>query len=213
MVTENPGPWDRTNRAMPAPRQRTDREPSNPPPDDAAWVVEAYRQHFKYVWALLGRLGVPEASLDDVTQEVFLVLHRRRTEFRGGSSVRTWLHGIALHTARRHRAKLDRRRRRADLIEPGAPPPTPEAEVGERRALQRLDHLLGQLGDEQREVFVLAEIAELRAPEIAELLGVKLNTVYSRLRLARRHLRQALDSLTDPPQANPHDGGATHGAA
>jgi RNA polymerase sigma-70 factor, ECF subfamily len=150
---------------------------------------------------------VPEASLEDVTQEVFLVLHRRRGEFRQDSSVRTWLHGIALHTARRHREKLDRRRRKDEALEPHTPPPTPEAEVSQRRALQRLDQLLGQLADEQREVFVLAEIAELPAPEIAELLRVKLNTVYSRLRLARRHVRRALDSLEAADQ------GATHGAA
>lgn len=177
------------------------------PSAEAAWVVDAYRQYFKYVWSLLGRLGVPEANLEDVTQEVFLVLHRRRGEFRQDSSVRTWLHGIALHTARRHREKLDRRRRKDEALEPSAPPPTPEAEVSQRRALQRLDQLLGRLGDEQREVFVLAEIAELPAPEIAELLGVKLNTVYSRLRLARRHVRHALDSLEAADQ------GATHGAA
>lgn len=187
-------------------RPPSEREPGVTPSGDAQWVVAAYRQYFRYVWALLGRLGVPEASLEDVTQEVFLVLHRRRSEFREDSSVRTWLHGIALHTARRHRAKLDRRQRRSAEIEPGEPPPTPETEVAQRLALRRLDHLLGQLGDEQREVFVLTEIAELRAPEIAELLGVKLNTVYSRLRLARQHLRHALDSLPDLQ-------GATHGAA
>lgn len=188
------------------------RSPDESSSGDVQWVVDAYRQYFQYVWALLGRLGVPEASLEDVTQEVFLVLHRRRGEFRQDSSVRTWLHGIALHVARRHRAKLDRRRRKAEELPPGLPPPTPEAEVGQRLALQRLDHLLGQLGDEQREVFVLAEIAELRAPEIAELLGVKLNTVYSRLRLARRRLRQALHT---PPDLEPphHARGATHGAA
>jgi RNA polymerase sigma-70 factor (ECF subfamily) len=180
---------------------------------DVEWVVDAYRQYFKYVWALLGRLGVPEASLDDVTQEVFLVLHRRRAEFRGGSSVRTWLHGIALHTARRHRAKLDRRRLKDQVLEPAAPPPTPEAEVGQRRALQRLDELLAQLGDEQREAFVLAEIAELPASEIAELLGVKLNTVYSRLRLARNHLRRTLESLERHDQGAALQGATTDGAA
>jgi RNA polymerase sigma-70 factor, ECF subfamily len=196
----------------PSPRPRPPEDPASAA--EVAWVVDAYRQHFKYVWALLGRLGVPPASLDDVTQEVFLVLHRRRDEFHGGAAVRTWLHGIALHTARRHRDKLVRRRRKDEVLEAQAPPapPTPETEVGQRRALQRLDALLGQLGDEQREVFVLAEIAELPAPEIAALLGVKLNTVYSRLRLARGRLRRLLDA---DPQA--HDGhaktGAQHGAA
>jgi RNA polymerase sigma-70 factor (ECF subfamily) len=188
-------------------RQTADRDAGPAPSAEAEWVVDAYRKYFKYVWALLGRLGVAEASLEDVTQEVFLVLHRRRGEFRQDSSVRTWLHGIALHTARRHREKLARRQRKAEALEPGAPPPTPEAEVSQRRALQRLDQLLGQLPDEQREVFVLAEIAELPAPEIAELLGAKLNTIYSRLRLARRHIRRVLDSLE---AAQP---GATHGAA
>jgi RNA polymerase sigma-70 factor (ECF subfamily) len=180
---------------------------------EAEWVVDAYRQYFKYVWALLGRLGVPEASLEDVTQEVFLVLHRRRAEFRHGSSVRTWLHGIALHTARRHREKLDRRRRKDEALEPAPAPPTPEAEVGQRRALQRLDQLLAGLGDEQREVFVLAEIAELPAPEIAELLGIKLNTVYSRLRLARNHLRRSLDSLDSLDSREAAAQGAPHGTA
>lgn len=181
----------------PAPRRGRD--------DDAQWVVSAYREYFQYVWALLGRLGVPRSQLEDVTQEVFLVLHRRRSEFRGDASVRTWLHGIALHTARRHRAKQMRRASKAGSIEPGPAPRTPEAEVGARRELQRLDRLLATLGDEQREVFVLAEIAELSAPEIAELLGVKLNTVYSRLRLARRRVRRALDRTLDQGD---HDGAA-----
>lgn len=195
---------------MPAPRKAASPAAAGPTPE-VAWIVDAYRQYFKYVWALLGRLGVPAASLEDVAQEVFLVLYRRRDEFRGDASVRTWLHGIALHTARRHRDKLARRRRKDEQLEAEALPTplTPEAEVGQRRALHRLDQLLGQLGDEQREVFVLTEIAELPAPEIAELLGVKLNTVYSRLRLARTHLRRMLEAL-EGAHAHP---GAAHGAA
>ncbi|MCX4248090.1 RNA polymerase sigma factor [Paraliomyxa miuraensis] len=192
--------------------QRTDHIGHEASSGDVQWVVDAYRQYFRSVWALLGRLGVPEASLEDVTQEVFLVLHRRRGEFRQDSSVRTWLHGIALHTARRHREKLDRRRRKAEALPPETEPPTPEAEVGQRLALQRLDRLLGQLHDEQREVFVLAEIAELSSPEIAELLGVKLNTVYSRLRLARRHLREGLHALPNAASAA-NAPGDDHGAA
>lgn len=162
---------------------------------DTDWVVDAYRTYFGYVFALLGRLGVPAASVEDVAQEVFLVLHRRRHEFRNDSSVRTWLHGIAVHTGRRHR---DRARR---ALEPSRRPPappdprTPEEDVSAKRDLERLDALLDGLTGEQREVFVLVEIAELPVPEIAELLGVKLNTVYSRLRLARAAVRAALDRM------------------
>ena len=163
---------------------------------DRDWVVDAYRTYFRYVFALLGRLGVPAASIDDVVQEVFLVLHRRRDEFRNDSSVRTWLHGIALHTARRHRARI----RRAEQPPPDLPAPStprdPESAASTSQELELLDRLLAALGDEQREVFVLAEIAELPAPEIAELLGVKLNTVYSRLRLARARVRETLDRMS-----------------
>ena len=166
---------------------------------DSDWVVEAYRSYFRYVFALLGRLGVPSSSIDDVVQEVFLVLHRRRHEFRSESSVRTWLHGIALHTARRHRTRI----RRAEQPPPELPPPSgprdPEAAASTNQALASLDRWLDALGDEQREVFVLAEIAELPAPEIAELLGVKLNTIYSRLRLARARVREMFDAQGDGP--------------
>jgi RNA polymerase sigma-70 factor (ECF subfamily) len=157
------------------------------------FVVDAYHEHFDYLWGLLGRLGVPRPQLEDAVQEIFLVLHRRRDEFRGDASVRTWLHGIAVHVARRQR---DRARRHAapplGVLVPVAPT-SPEAEASARQALARLDRILAGLSDEQREVFVLAEVAELAAPEIAELLAVNLNTVYSRLRLARAHVRAALD--------------------
>lgn len=178
---------------------------SNEPerPDGAPWIVAAYREHFRYVYALIGRLGVPAESVEDAAQEVFLVLHRRRDEFRGESSVRTWLHGIAVHVARRQRDAIRRRAARtAELGEP--PPPTrPDAELDRRLALRTLDQLLDRLNDEQREVFVLADIAGCSAPEIAGALALNLNTVYSRLRLAREHLRRALAALR-AEEGDPH---------
>lgn len=173
---------------------------------DARWIIDAYRQHFGFVHALVGRLGIPSAGIDDVVQEVFLVLHRRRAEFRGESSVRTWLHGIAAYVARRHRDALRlRAERTAALAEPPGPP-LPDAQLAQRRALQTLDRLLDQLVDEQREVFVLTEIAGCSAPEIAAALGMNLNTVYSRLRLARERMQRALQALRAAE-------GAPHGSA
>jgi len=52
--------------------------------------------------------------------------------------------------------------------------------------------VLGELDDERREVFVLSELEQLRAPEIASVLGVNLNTIYSRLRSARQRFEAAL---------------------
>ena len=61
-----------------------------------------------------------------------------------------------------------------------------------RQQIDLLDRVLEQLLDEQRVVFVMAEIEQFSVPEIATALGVKLNTVYSRLRLARAHFERAL---------------------
>ena len=182
----------------PAPRQRDD--------PASAWVVDAYRKYFRYTWALVGRLGVPASHVEDVVQEIFLVLHRRRDDFRNESSVQTWLHGIALRVARRHR---DRAKRKAtDPLPPDAraTQPSMESAVQGRAQLAKLDALLDTLPEAQREVFVLSEIAELRAPEIAQVMGIKLNTVYSRLRLARSRMKASL-------QAMAREEGGTHGAA
>lgn len=161
----------------------------------AQWVIDAYREHFRYTWALVGRLGVPQSHVEDVVQEVFLVLHRRRADFRNESSVKTWLHGIALRVARRHRGRIQRGE--VDPLPPDARSKSPslESRVDGRAQLARLDALLDQLPDEQREVFVLSEVAQLRSPEIAQVMGVKLNTVYSRLRLARSRMKASLEAM------------------
>ena len=71
-----------------------------------------------------------------------------------------------------------------------APSPHEHAALKEVRAL--VHRLLAELPDEQREVFVLTELEQLTAPEISEAVGANLNTVYSRLRLARRGFDAAL---------------------
>lgn len=191
-------PWVHSPVVGAQPRQRRDPE--------SAWVVDAYQTHFRSTWALVGRLGVPPSHIEDVVQEVFLVLHRRRADFRNESSVQTWLHGIALRVARRHRTRV--RRGQTDPLPAEAPAKTPsiESAVHGRASLARLDALLSELPQEQREVFVLAEVAQLRAPEIAQVMGTKLNTVYSRLRLARSRMKASLDALQKAE-------GGTHGAA
>src|SRR5271169_5758061 len=55
---------------------------------------EVYRNHFRFVWRTLGRLGVREADLSDVTQNVFIVVHRQLAGFEGRSELTTWLFSI-----------------------------------------------------------------------------------------------------------------------
>jgi RNA polymerase sigma-70 factor (ECF subfamily) len=156
-----------------------------------AQLAELYREHFEFVWRSLRRLGLRESAIDDALQEVFLVVYRRLPGFEGSTGHRAWLFAIALRVARESR----RRDRRLWLEEPVAAVAAtvnPDDGAALRQRVQLLDTLLGQLSDEQREVFVMAEVEDLSAPEIAEAIGVKLNTVYSRLRLGRQRFERAL---------------------
>lgn len=154
----------------------------------------AYAEHFDFLWRLLGRLGTPRANLDDAVQEVFLVVHRRLGEFQGRSSLRTWLAGIAVRVASDQRRLLRRKGAHEALeetIEDCSPGPEEGAEQAE--AFRLVQSLVGALDEEKRQVFVLAELEEMTAPEISDVLGVKLNTVYSRLRAGRAEFEKALE--------------------
>ncbi len=137
--------------------------------------------------------GIREADLPDITQEVFLVAHRKLADFQGRSSIKTWLYGICLRTASDYRRKAYNRREVAveALPEQAAEPPQPQA-VERKQLRQRIQALLDALDDDKREVFVLYEIEELPMKQIAEVVGVPLQTAYSRLHAARRALAKEL---------------------
>ncbi len=161
---------------------------------EALPIGQIYDAHADYMFRALRHLGVPDSQLDDAVQDVFLVVLRKSREFEGRSSLRTWLYGIALRVARRYRSKRDRQRRQQDELPAELPSPhagpAEQAELGD--ALQLVQRLLDELSPEQREVFVLTELEQLSAPQIAEILTLNLNTVYSRLRLARQSFQKAL---------------------
>ncbi|MFO0588158.1 MAG: sigma-70 family RNA polymerase sigma factor [Polyangiaceae bacterium] len=160
-----------------------------PPPSFDA----IYEAHFALVWRNLRRLGVPEAWVEDAAQEVFLAIHRRLGDYEGRSSVRTWVFGFVLRVARDHRRRLARKGGGEPLDEglsDGAPGPHDRLE--RKEALALLDAALSALDDDKRAVFVMGEIEQMTAPEMAAVLGVPLNTVYSRLRLARRDVEREI---------------------
>lgn len=148
---------------------------------------QAYDQLFDFVWRSLRRLGVPAASIDDAVQDVFVVVHRRLVEFEGRSSLKTWVFAIALRVARDHQRSA-RRKGGHEPLDPriADDTPGPVESLARAEAVRELDRILAALDEDKRTVFVLAEIEQMTAPEIAEALGINLNTVYSRLRLARR---------------------------
>jgi RNA polymerase sigma-70 factor (ECF subfamily) len=146
-----------------------------------------YEEHVDGVWRLLQRFGVPEAGLEDAVQEVFLIAHRRLSDFRGESTLRTWLGGISLRVAKDARRAQGRRgghERLEDHAHLRSEPQLEEVAM-QRQALARVLALLQGLEEAQREVFVLAELEGFTAPEIAAATQVNVNTVYTRLRSAR----------------------------
>lgn len=149
-------------------------------------LAEVYAAHFRYVFRCLRSLGVRDGVLDDALQDVFLVVQNKLADFDGRAELRTWLYAIALRVARRYRVRSSRE---ADALECDAERGgTADLELAlqqsERLALAR--RALDALDDEKREVFVLAQIEQMSAPEIAEVTGLPVNTVYSRLRAARQ---------------------------
>ena len=159
---------------------------------------EIYDEYFEFVYRGARRLGVHSRSLDDATQDVFLVVHRRLADFEGRSSIKTWLYGITRRVAKDYR-------RRAGRKEKGMVPAdgtmanqlvstqsSPDELAARREAVQTLEHILSGLDESRREVFVLAEMEQMTVPEISQALSLNLNTTYSRLRTARAEFEKAV---------------------
>jgi RNA polymerase sigma-70 factor (ECF subfamily) len=155
-----------------------------------------YDAHVDFVWRNLRRLGVADADAEDRTQEVFVVAHRRFAEFVDrGHGPRAWLFQIVLRVAsdarRHHRRHPEVPDGGLSLDRASVEPAQTEA-LARREALSRLDSALASIDIGRRAVLVLHEIEEMTAREISQVLAIPLNTVYSRLRVGRLELEQAL---------------------
>jgi RNA polymerase sigma-70 factor (ECF subfamily) len=158
---------------------------------------ELYTQHFDFLWRSLRRLGVPPALVEDAAQDAFVVVHRRLAALRPDASAKAWLFGIALRVAHDYRRSQRRKPvHRWDVESLATTDAGPFERTAAAEASVLLETFLDSLDDAKRAVFVLAELEEMNAPEIGEALGVTLNTVYSRLRVAREHFVKFLSLRT-----------------
>lgn len=184
------------------------RERPSPASDDAALVAtkgrgtpldfeQLFEDELDYVWHALRRLGVREADLDDEVNEVFLRVHRQFAKYDPSRPVRPWLFAFAARVAAEHRRLAHNRREvpglPPDLLDPG---PSTEAQAADNEARAMVLRALDRLDQSKREVFVAIELGGHSAPELALELGVPVNTVYSRLRLARDEFAVALRRLS-----------------
>jgi len=183
---------------------------ASPPKPEAATALPhfpaLYETHFDFLWLSLRRLGVLEADLDDALQETFLVVHRRLHTFEGRSALKSWLFGIALRVARDFRRRVQRKGNLAELPEHlTASNSDPQRAAEARQSLQLLYEYLNFLDDEKREVLVMVDLQELRVTEVAEVLGVNVNTVYTRLRAAREQFEAAVQETRTHSHGGSHD--------
>jgi RNA polymerase sigma-70 factor (ECF subfamily) len=163
--------------------------------------LDVYERYVDFAWASARRLGVEAESMDDVVQEVFIVVHQRLHTLERPEAIRSWIYGVVrrtvshYHRARRAKSLSGAPVVDADSLETNVP--TPFELTEQSGQVKLLETLLLELTPNQREVFVLAEIHELSAPEIAEALEIPLNTAYSRLRVARQMFDAALAQHTE----------------
>lgn len=153
---------------------------------------EIYQRASGYVYTLAYRVVNTKHDAEEVTQDVFLRIHRSLGSFRFESSFKTWLYRIAVNTALNHAKKRSRvtTREVKEVFEDPATVTQPDAakniEAGETE--RQLKSLLGQLNPDQRACIVLREIEGLDYRGIASSLGININTVRSRLKRAREAL-------------------------
>jgi RNA polymerase sigma-70 factor, ECF subfamily len=173
--------------------EETDSPASIHPESQILEFRDVYEQHFGFVWRCLRGLGVGSAHLDDAAQEVFLAVHRGLPGFRGEAGLRTWLYGIVHNVAFKQRRTAARKGRAEPLLaEPIGAGPSPDEQAQDAQAAAFVAQFAKSLDDKKRDVFVLALLEGLTIPEVSEILGVPLNTAYTRLRSVRADLRMAL---------------------
>jgi RNA polymerase sigma-70 factor (ECF subfamily) len=177
--------------------------PSEPGEPSVASPAALYDTHLRLVWRNLRRFGVADELLEDAAQDVFVTVHRRWESFDPrASSIETWLFGIVIRVAHYHRRTLRRRLARlvpwlseSRLHEVSSGLEGPLEVAAKREAVLLLDRLLDELSEHHSEILVLVDVEQIAVPEAAAILGINLNTAYTRLRAARQRFQAAVNRL------------------
>ena len=150
-----------------------------------------FEAEFGYVCRALRRLGVVPGDVEDVAQEVFITVHDQMSAYEPDRPLKPWLFSFALRFATNYRRLARHRTRSAE----DADEQPVSGHDGKTAARDLVLRALEQLEFERRVVFVMHDLEGFGAPELATELKTPLNTVYSRLRLAREDFREAVTEL------------------
>jgi RNA polymerase sigma-70 factor, ECF subfamily len=160
-------------------------------------TTRLFTEHCRFVARALRRLGIAVPDVEDATQEVFVVVHRRLPGCEPLASVHGWLFAICRGVAANyHRGHL-RAKKHRERYDTRPPFRSPEETLARREAQRFIASFLDTLDEPRRLVFYLADLEGLSAPEIATSLSVNPNTVYARLRAARHSFRSGVAAYRD----------------
>lgn len=155
-----------------------------------------------FVFRSLRRAGLDVGTAEDATQQVFLIAARKLEQI-GAGKERAFLYATAMNVAadlrRRHARRAETELSDEQLDDFGAslasPSPSPDDALDQQRARELLDEVLGAMPSHLRDVFVLSELEEMSAPEVAVCLEIPVGTVASRLARARHVFDDCLARL------------------
>lgn len=160
-----------------------------------AALVHEYRSP---VYSYLCRCGVAEADRDDLFQEIFLKIHATGAQYEAERPLHPWLFTVVANTVRNY-VRTRRVRElafvpRKEVPERETPDPAPIAEqiAAARQETAWLEVEISKLPHAQREVLILTTIENVPQQEVAEILGMPVNTVKTHLRRARMALAEKL---------------------
>jgi RNA polymerase sigma-70 factor (ECF subfamily) len=173
-----------------------------------AWLIARYHQP---IYSLLARTVQDRADAADLTQEVFVKIFRKIDSFHGESSLRTWIYRIAIREASNQRRWWSRHKQQEipieqELTEPGSgspiylkemlvdPAESPFDAVERSENRERVERALKAVPEPYRTTLILRDIEGFVYEEVAEMQGVNLGTVKSRLVRGRAFLKALLES-------------------
>ena len=162
---------------------------------------EVYNRHHRRVYSICLRMLQNATEAEDLTQDVFIQLHRKIGSFRGDSAFTTWLHRMTVNQVlmhfRKRNVKFEKTTEEGETpvqIVSGTANPM-KMPVVDKIAIE---HAIEQLPPGYRNVFVLHDVEGYEHEEVARILGCSVGTSKSQLHKARLKLRKLLQKKAPP---------------
>ncbi len=168
---------------------------------DMVAFEEIYQRHHRRVYSICLRMLKNTTEAEDLTQDVFIQLHRKIGSFRGDSAFTTWLHRLTVNQVLMHF-----RKRNVKFEKTTDEGETPVQVVDGTRNPRKmpvvdkiaLENAIEQLPNGYRNVFVLHDVEGYEHEEVARILGCSVGTSKSQLHKARLKLRKLLQRKAPP---------------